>query len=87
MTSPFQNNNINRNNNQINNNPYKKSKSSNINNSDFWQRVDKHKERKMNNQSSSRQNENIGKELIVTKNVKLINNLLQIKTKIFVYKH
>ena len=59
LTSPFQNNNINRNNNQINNNPYKKSKSSNINNTDFWQRVDSHKERKINKQSSSNQNENI----------------------------
>ena len=58
---PYQNNNNNNNINsiQLNNNiPYKKSKSSNINSSDFWQRIDSHKERKMNNESSSHINHN-----------------------------
>ena len=44
---------------ESNNNPYRKSKSSNINASDFWQRVDTHKERKINsnnNQQSSNRN-------------------------------
>jgi hypothetical protein len=57
--SPYQNSNNNINSIQLNNNnPYRKSKSSNINSSDFWQRVDNHKERKMNNESSSHRNQN-----------------------------
>ena len=49
---PYQNNN----NIESNNNPYKKSKSSNINSFDFWERVDSHKERKINNQPTSNRN-------------------------------
>ena len=49
---PYQNNN----NIESNNNPYKKSKSSNINSFDFWERIDSHKERKINNQSTSNRN-------------------------------
>ena len=64
--SPHQNNINNNNNNnninsiQLNNNniPYKKSKSSNINSSDFWQRIDSRKERQMNNESSLNRNHN-----------------------------
>jgi len=48
------NNNINNHNIQINPNNYKKSKSSNI--SDFWQRVDSHKDRKNNNNRTSNRN-------------------------------
>jgi hypothetical protein len=59
---PYQNNNNNNNINsiQLNNNniPYKKSKSSNINSSDFWQRIDSRKERQMNNESSLNRNQN-----------------------------
>ena len=47
---PYQNNN----NIESNNNPYKKSKSSNINSFDFWERVDSHKERKINKSTSNR---------------------------------
>ena len=51
---PYTNDNI-----DSNINSYKKSKSSNINTSDFWQRIDSHKDRKINNTSSQNQNINI----------------------------
>ena len=58
---PYSNNNnninINNNNNiQNNRNHYKKSKSSNIDAFDFWQRVDNHKEHENNNNPSSNRN-------------------------------
>ena len=43
---------------ESNNNPYRKSNSSNIRISDFWQRIDSHKERKNNNIPSSNRNMN-----------------------------